>query len=194
MKRQFVYLAGLCMSLFFAASCGPGSSNYTPDAAGFAKIQDDLKSKFGNDAYYSDINIIYTAGNRPGSGITLTFTVTKDPASLKMEEWTYNSYSNWNQASDVTIEIPEGTDIKEFLYQLSGKFDLKKMGELVEVSAKKLADEKQLKNAVLDVAMLNPGKGQASSTDFVISMKPENGGTTFNFRYDLDGNLLSFDY
>jgi hypothetical protein len=193
MKRKFVYLAALCMTLVFAVSCG-SSSRYTPDAAGFAKIQDDLKSKFGNDAYYSTISVMYLPGNHPGTGITLGITVAKDPASLKMEEWTYNSYSKWQQASDITVEVPEGTDVKEFLYQLSDKFDLKKIGELVEESAKKLADEKQIKNAILESALLNTRDIQASATDIYISMKPENGGTRFNFHYDLDGTLTSFDY
>jgi hypothetical protein len=77
---------------------------------------------------------------------------------------------------------------------LDGKFDLKKTGELVEQSAKKLADEKQIKNAILEMAALNPGNRPASFTDIFISMQPENGGTKFSFHYDLDGNLTSFDY
>jgi hypothetical protein len=194
MKRTFVYFAGLCLSLFLVTSCGSSSSKYTPDAEGFAKIQNDLKSKFGDDAYYSNIGVVYTAGNAPGSGIVLTLTVTKDPSSLLMEEWAYSSYGGWRQTANVTIEVPEDADASEFMYQLTGKFDLKKIGELVEVSAKKLADEKQLKGAVLEMAQLNPGNRPASSTDIYISMKPENGGTTFSFHYDLDGNLTSFDY
>jgi hypothetical protein len=157
-------------------------------------MQDDLKSKFGDDAYYSGINIVYVSGNAPGSGITLSVNVTKDPASLSMEEWVYSSFGGWRQTADVTLEAPEDVDVKEFMYQLSGKFDLKKAGELVELSAKKLADEKQIKNAVLQTALLNPGGRPASSTEIYIDLQPENGGTTFSFRYDLDGNLISFDY
>jgi hypothetical protein len=194
MKRTFVYFAGLCISLFLVTSCGSSSSKYTPDAEGFAKIQDDLKSKFGDDAYYSNIGIVYIAGDAPGSGIVLNITVTKDPASLSMEEWAYSSYGGWRKTANVTVEVPEGVDAKEFVYQLAGKFDLKKAGELVELSAKKLADEKQIKNAVLNMAQLNPGNRPASTTDIYIAMKPENGGTTFSFHYDLDGNLTSFDY
>lgn len=195
MKKAFVYFAGLCLSLFFAISCGSSSSKYTPDAEGFAKIQDDLKSKFGKDAYYSSINIIYVAGNAPGSGISLSVDVTKDPASLLMEEWVYSSYADgWRLTANVRFELPEGADAKEFMYRLAGKFDLKKAGKLVELSAKKLADEKQIKNAVLATALLNPGGRPASSTEFLISMKPENGGASSIFRYDLDGNLISFDY
>jgi hypothetical protein len=75
-------------------------SNYTPDAAGFAKIQDDLKSKFGDNAYYSNINIIYTAGNRPGSGITLnpgkgSASLTDFHISMKPEAQTLVSTMIW---------------------------------------------------------------------------------------------------
>jgi hypothetical protein len=153
-----------------------------------------LKSKFGDDAYYSGISVLNVTGNRPGSGITLGLTVTKDPASLKMEEWAYSSSVGWKQSAEVTLEIPEDTDAKDFMYQLKGKFDLKKIGELVEQSAKKLQDEKQIKHAVLNMALLDPGKRPASTTQILIILKPENGGTDFSFRYDLDGNLVSFDY
>jgi hypothetical protein len=194
MKRTFIYFAGLCISLLLMTSCGSSSSKYTPDAEGFAKIQADMKSKFGDDAYYSNIGIVYTSGKAPGSGIALNLTVTKDPASLSMEEWVYSSYGGWRKTADVTIEVPKDVDAREFMYQLAGKFDLKKIGELVEVSAKKLADEKQIKGAVLNMAQLNPGNRPASTTDIYISMQPENGGTAFSFHYDLDGNLISFDY
>jgi hypothetical protein len=194
MKRTIIYFAGLFISLIFATSCGSSSPGYTPDAEGFAKIRNDLKSKFGDDAYYSNIGIVYVAGDAPGSGIILSLTVTKDPASLAMEEWACSPYNGWQKTADVTIEVPEGTEASVFMYQLTGKFDLEKIGKLVELSAKKLADEKQIKNAVLNMAQLNPGNRPASSTDIYISMKPENGGTTFSFHYDLDGNLTSFDY
>ncbi|MDR2120435.1 MAG: hypothetical protein LBP64_06140 [Tannerella sp.] len=192
MNRNFIYLAGLCISLFFATSCG--SSGYTPDAEGFAKIQNDLQSKFGSDAYYTQVNVVNVTGNRPGSGIAINLTVTKDPASLKMEEWAYSSVGGWKQSAEVTVEVPEGTDAKEFMYQLTGTLDLKKIAELVEQSAKKLEEEKQIKGAVLDMLTLNTGNRPASSMTIGIFMQPENGGTDFRFRYDLDGNLTSFDY
>jgi len=154
-----------------------------------------LISKFGADAYY---DLIYIGNslpaNRPGGGIWIQVNVTQKPESLKMEEWAYNSHSGWTQTSDITVEIPDDTDMKEFLFQLKGKFDLKKVGEMVESSSKKLADEKNLKNSVMNSAVLNTLRSPISETRVFIDMTPENGGTKFGFRYDLDGNLEDFSY
>ena len=194
MKKTGFGILCLLMALFVVTSCGPDPSKYSQDAEGFAKLQEDFKAKFGADAYYTDIAINFTPGNSHGSGLGFHVTVTNDPASLKMQEWVYNSYSNWKNTADVTLEIDGDSKPEEFMYQLGGKFDLKKVGELIEQSRKKLADEKQIENAALNMALLKtPDDDAASETDIVIMMKPENGGTTFTFRYDLDGNLKSFN-
>lgn len=194
MRREFICLTSIIVSLFFIVSC-ESKSKYTQDAAGFESIQNDLKKKFGEDAYYTDISITNSIGEGAGAGLGLHLTVTKEPQSLKMQEWIYNSYTNWNNTADVTLEIPEGDNAKDFMYQLGGKFDLKKIGELVESSVKKAADEKNIENLVLDMVLLKtPDNTDASETTVFIRMKPKDGGTAFNFRYDLDGKLLSFDY
>jgi len=163
--------------------------------AGFEMIQNDLKKKFGDDAYYTDISIINSPGEGTGSGISLHLTVTKDPKSLKMQEWAYNSQTNWNNTADITLEIPEGDSATDFMYQLNGNFDLKNIGELVENSVKKITSEKDIENVVLDMVLLKtPDNTDVSGTTIFIRMKPENGGTAFNFRYALTGELLSFDY
>jgi hypothetical protein len=192
---RFTYVLWLCLSLFLVTSCGGNSSKYSTDAEGFGKIQKDLISKFGENAYYDQIFIGNNLpANRPGGGIWMQVNVTKDPESLKMEEWAYTSATGWKQTSDITVEIPEGADMKDFLFQLGDKFDLKKVGEMVTSSAKKLADEKNLKNAVMESATFNTMRSPVSETKIFIYMKPENGGTTFDFRYDLDGNLEDFSY
>jgi hypothetical protein len=191
MNKKLIYLTGLCIGLFFMTSCG---SSYTPDVAGFTKIQNDLQSKFGDNAYYTQISIVNVAGNRPGSGIAINLTVAKDPASLKMEGWSYASTGDWKQSSDVTVEIPEGTEAKDFMFQLKGNLNLTKIGELVEQAAIKLESEKQIKNATLNMLILNTGNRPADEMTVAIFMQPENGGTNFKFYYDLNGTLTSFDY
>ena len=194
-KQKFLYVLCMCVSLLFATSCGSNVSKLSTDAEGFEKIQQELISKFGADAYYDQIYIGNNLpANRPGGGIWIHVNVTNKPESLKMEEWAYASHTGWKQTSDITVEIPDDTDMKEFLFQLKGKFDLKKVGEMVESSAKKLADEKNLKNAVMNSAMLNTYNRPTSETRVHIDMTPENGGTKFGFKYDLDGNLEDFSY
>ena len=193
MKKTILALSTLVMGLLLIVSCGPNPSKYSQDGEGFAKLQEDFKAKFGADAYYTDIAINFTPGDSHGSGLGFNVTVTNDPASLKMQEWVFSSYGGWRSTADVTLEIEGDSKPEEFMYQLGGKFDLKKIGELIAQSRKKLAEEKQIENAVLNLAMMKtPDSEDASETRIVIMLKPENGGTTFTFRYDLDGNLESF--
>lgn len=194
MKRTSFSFVGLLMALFLVTSCGPNPSKYSQDGEGFAKLQEDFKAKFGANAYYTDIAIAFTPGDSHGSGLGFTVTVTNDPASLKMQEWVYSSYTNWRNTADVTLEIEDDSAPEEFMYQLGEKFSLRKVGELIEQSKKKLAEEKQIENAVLNLAtMKTPDDDSASETRIVIMLKAENDGTTFTFYYDLDGNLESFD-
>jgi len=193
-NQKIMYVLGLCVSLFLATSCGGGGTKYSSDAEGFAKIQKDLMSKFGEKAYYSMLSIMNNPGNRPGSGTIILVNVTKNPESFQMEEWSYDSHNRWRQISDITIEADEDIVITDYLYQLGGQFDLRKVGEFVTESAKKLADEKNLKNAVMKTVLINTGDMPISETRVHIFMEPENGGTQFKFRYDLDGNLEDFSY
>lgn len=195
MKKISLNLLSLSLGLLFMVSCGPNLSKYAHNGEGFAQLEEDFKAKFGADAYYTDISVTFTPGDSHESGLGFKATVTNDPASLKMEEWVYSSYTNWNNTADVTLEIEDGSNPVEFMYQLGSKFSLKKIGELIEQSKKKLTGEKQIENPVLNLAMMKtPDDTDASETEIVIELNPENGGTTFTFRYDLDGNLLNFDY
>lgn len=190
MKRFLQFAALCCAGLFVMTSC---TTVYTSDAAGFEKLQNDMKSKFGDDAYYSGFSVGYTPeGN--SKGLTPTIEVTNDPESLMLEGWVYSSYAGWVNNTEITMEIPEDTEATEFLFQLDGQFDLKKLGELVELSAEKLAKEKNIENAQLSMATYSTGDGPVEDATIMILMQPENGGTNFTFQYDLDGELISFNY
>ena len=102
----------LLFSLLLLSSCGGNSSNQEATAAGFSEIENQIKEKFGKDAYYTQLSIMHdkTIGN------IITLTVTDKPESLQMSEWT-QSQNNWNQTSEVTIEIPEKTKGTDFMFQ-----------------------------------------------------------------------------
>lgn len=171
-------------------SCGDATSNQPANAEGFAAIETELKNEFGDDAYYTDILISHD--DRMGNIISLT--VTKAPESLKMGQWNLVQ-GNWSQSSDVTIEVPKGSKASEFMFQLNDEINLTKVGELIENSAQQLTEEKNIENPKLDTALIKyPKNGDLSDMEYSISMKPENGGTTFRFYYTLDGNLRKMDY
>jgi len=171
-------------------SCGKGTSNQEANEEGFKVIENELKSKFGDNAYYTDILISHH--DRIGNIISLT--VTEAPESLKMGQWNLTQDS-WTQSSDVTLEVPEGTKASDFMFQLNDKINLAKVGALVEKSAKHLIDEKNIENPTLYNTLVKyPKNGDISKMEYSISMKPENGGTTFRFYYTLDGELIKMDY
>lgn len=81
------------------------------------------------------------------------------------------------------------------MFQLDEKINLSKLGELVEKSSTQLKTEKDIENPTLHMAsILFPKNGDVSKTEYLINLKPENGGTTFRFSYKLNGELLKMNY
>jgi hypothetical protein len=170
-------------------SCG-GASNVDSNAKGFTALQDELKSEFGENAYYTELSIV----NIESIGKSISATVTKEPASLKLGEWNY-SQNNWKQSAEITIEISEGSAPEDFMFQLDDKINLTKLGELVEKSKAKLTEEKQIENPRLSMAFIKiPRSQDISKAEYSVSLEPENGGTSFSFYYKLDGELIKMDY
>lgn len=189
MKKNYTTFLLVLFSLCIT-SCGGGSAKQEATAAGFSEIENQLKDKFGNDAYYTDLSITYNES----IGNIISVTVTKNPSSLKMEQWN-QTQDNWNQTSDVTIEIPEGTKAADFMFQLNDAINLKKLGELVEQAKAKLSKEKSLTNPKLHMASIKfPDTGEVSKAEYIVMLQPENGGTTFSFSYTLAGELIKMDY
>ena len=187
MKRLKV-ITLVYLSIFFLAACG--SSNAEANADGFTKIQEDIESEFGEEAYYTDISISYD--NSIGNMISVT--VAQDPESLGMQEW-LKKQGFWEQTADVTIEIPEGTRATDFMFQLDDRINLTKLGELVEKSQEQLKTEKGLDEMQLDIAYINfPDDGDYSKAKYYISLEPKTGGTSFDFYYTLQGELLDMNY
>lgn len=186
MKKTVFALLGIFIGAFLFSSC---AKNFTQDEKGFTEIEKELKSKFGENAYYTNLSVSYDSN----VGTIILATVTDNPESLKMGEWHFMKGS-WKQISDVTLELGSGV-AEDYMYKLGGDFDLKKVGKLVEESIKKLSEEKQINDAVATIVSMNaPNNRHLSETQIFINLKPKNGGTSFTFFYALDGKLISFDY
>ena len=130
-------------------SCGGGAGNQEATADGFSEIEKEIKDKFGDDAYYTDLKILYIKG----IGNTISATVTNDPESLKMGQWDF-AQGTWTQRSEITLEVPEGSKAEDFMFQLDDKIKLSKLGELVEKSSKQLTAEKNIENPTLSMAFI----------------------------------------
>ena len=171
-------------------SCGNSTSKESPDKKGFSALEQNIKNEFGKDAYFTDLTITYNKA----IGNIIGVTVTKEPASLKMEQWN-STKGNWTQNSEITLEVPQGTEAADFMFQLGEKINLSKLGELVQTSIKTLKDEKNIENPILQMAAINfPENGDIVKTEYLVMLQPENGGTTFTFQYRLNGNLIEMNY
>lgn len=188
MKRLQLLTFLLLGSVLF--SCGPSSSDQQADAEGFKVLESDLQEKFGKNAYYTELSIGYDAQ----IGLWIGATVTEDPESMKMAEWSM-SQDTWTQSAEVQVEVPEGSKPSDFMFQLKGKLSLQTLGELVEKSQKHLAKEKDIKNSVLSLASIKfPDDGDISKAEYLVQLEPENGGSSFNYSYTLDGTLIEMNY
>jgi hypothetical protein len=186
MKIQLIIL----MIAITLVSCGGDAAKQPANANGFADIEKEVKSKFGDDAHYTELTIIYNES----IGNSISTTVTDAPESLKMGQWTY-SLGNWNQTSEVTLEIPEGTKAADFMFQLGEKISLGQLGELVEKSSGQLKAEKDIDNPRLEMAFIKyPKNGDVNDAQYIVKLQPENGGTSFTFSYQMDGSLIEVDY
>ncbi|MEY8870080.1 hypothetical protein AB9K24_11255 [Meridianimaribacter flavus] len=180
----------VCIATLLFMACSDNLSQQPTTAKGFSAIEQELKSKFGEDAYYTNLSVIHneTIGN------TINVTVAQDPESMKMEEWNVVQ-NNWKQSSDIVIEVPQGTKATDYMYQLGDNINLTKLGGLVETSTQKLKDMKNLKNPKLSIASIKfPKNGDVSKAEYLVTLEPEHGGTAFSFFYTLDGNLIKMDY
>ncbi|MGV6861770.1 MAG: hypothetical protein ACWA41_08355 [Putridiphycobacter sp.] len=179
------FLIGLILT-----SCGSSSSKQPHNAEGFSAIESDLKSQFGDNAYYTDITISYDAS----IGNIISVTETDKPESLTMREWN-NMQGGWQQTADVSIEIPEGTKAADFMFQLNDDINLKTLGDLVEKSIADLKETKNIAEPVLDNALINfPDNGDMSKAQYAVMLEPKNGGTTFYYYYNLNGELDRKDF
>lgn len=181
----FLLLLTLCLM-----SCSGGASKQEATASGFAEIENEIKSKFGNDAYFTDLSITYNES----IGNIISVTVTENPSSLQMEEWS-NTQDNWTQSSNVSIEIPEGTKASDFMFKLNETINLKKLGSLVEKSKSQLTKEKNIESPRLHIASIKyPDNGDVTKAQYIVMLQPKNGGTTFSFYYTLSKELINLDY
>ncbi len=189
-KLKRINLLFAVIILITIISCGDTISKQTANAEAFSFIEQELKNKFGNDAYYTDLTITHNKS----IGNIIGVTVTENPESLKMGQWNLTQ-DTWKQNSDISLEVPKGTKAADFMFQLNDKINLSTLGALVKKSIEQLKSENNLENPILYMASVKfPKNGDVSKTEYYVSLKPENGGTTFTFSYKLNGHLIKMDY
>lgn len=176
----------IVMVVLSLLSCGTSTDTQPADAIAFNAIEKVMKNEFGENACYTNLTISYNKT----TGSTIHTVVTNAPKSLKMEKW--NSTQNiWKKASDIFIEVPNGTNAKDFMFQLNDTINLSTLGDLVEKSSKQLQQEKNKEKPTLHLASIKfPKNGDVSKTEYCIMLKLEKEDKTFSFFYTIDGKLI----
>ena len=183
--QRLIYTLALSILLF---SCG-GNSSYE-DKDSLLDLKEELISEFGDDAYYTNLAIMNSE-----NGTVINVSQTDDPSSLKMSEWNYFN-GDWNQNSEITLEISGDTKAEDFMFQLNDKVvDFEILGKAVEEAKEKIISEKKIEEVRVASILINaPKDGDFNSMEYYITINPKSGGTRFDFRYGMDGTLKDFDY
>ncbi len=187
--NQIKTLATTIVAAMMFTACNQTDKDGYQTAESFVKLKKELINEFGKDAYYTDFAVVNN-----DNGVVVSVTQTKNPSSLKMEEWT-SLNGDWTQNSEVTLEVSGDAKAEDFMFQLDKIMNLELLGKLVEQSKQKVITEKKIQEVKVETVSMNaPDDGNFNNAKYFITVKPKQGGTTFNFWYNLDGTLDKFDY
>jgi hypothetical protein len=176
----------LCSLPFLFFSC---KSGFEHNKAGMEKLGKELKEEFGAEAWYTSIEL----ANSGGSDDVITVDQTKDPNSLKQEQWS-QFHGFWDKKADITLSI-QGAEPKSFMFQLDKEVSLTRLGELMEQSMKQL-QQKGVEDAQVILAQIkasNQMNTKAEGIYYSLSLESKKKGKSYNFVYNLDGSLKSLN-
>lgn len=176
----------ICSLPFLVFSC---KSGFEHNRAGMEKLSKELKDEFGAEAWYTSIEL----ANSGGSDDIVTVDQTKDPNSLKQEQWS-QFHGFWDKKADITLSI-QGAEPKSFMFQLDKEVSLTKLGELMEQSSKQL-QEKGADDAQVILAQIKASNQMNTKSEgiyYSISLESKKKGKSYNFVYNLDGTLKSLN-
>ena len=177
----------ICFLPFLLFSC---KSGFEHNKAGMEKLSKELKEEFGADTWYTSIEL----ANSGGSDDVVTVDQTKDPNSLKQEQWS-QFHGFWDKKADITLSI-QGAEPKSFMFQLDKEVSLSKLGELMELSMRKLITEKGIDDSQVILAQIkasNQMNTKAEGIYYSLSLESKKKGKSYNFIYNLDGSLKTLN-
>lgn len=160
-------------------SCG--KTTYENNINGFVEIENDLKKKFGNNAFYTDITIELN-----GKNVTqIEVTQTQDPDLLKMQGWKHQK-NTWKQFSEVNLELKTG-EIKDYMFQLGNEINLTKVNQIKENIP--LKEPFYLSK----VKIISPNNGDTSKLQYQVQVRKKATDKKLKFNFDKDGYLIYQD-
>lgn len=173
--------------LLWICSC---KSGFEHNQAGMEQLSQELKKEFGEDAWYTCIELV----NSGGSDDIVTIDQTKDPNSLKQEQWS-QFHGFWEKKADITLSI-QGAKPESFMFQLDKEVGLGKLGSLMEQSKKQLLEEKKVDDGQVVLAQIKASTQMNTKQEglyYSISLKSPKSGKSYNFVYNTEGTLKTLN-
>lgn len=168
-------------------SCGNGKTDFTDNAASMIALGEEIKGEFG-DSYYTSFSV-----NNTSSGPIVGVSTTKDPSSMQMGDWQYFDGS-WSQISEITLEVPSGAKAEDYMFKFGEQVKFETIGKIIEDAKATLKKEKEVDAKVEDLIVNAPNNGDFDTMEYLLTLEPISGGTSFNFSYTLNGELIKYDY
>lgn len=185
MKLKLILGALLLCNLLF--SC---KTKYEYNAEGMGKLNDALKEKFGPDAWYTGITIRTISPDETA----VIVEETKDPNSLKQEQWMKQSDS-WEQLSNVALQIQNGKP-EDYMFQLDKQASLSKLNDLMQQCRQKLLEVEEVNDAEITFASVKSANEVRSANErilYTISFHSGAKDKSYSFVFDINGKLKDFN-
>lgn len=170
--------------LFF--SCRPP---FMQNEQGFESLSKELISKFGEDAFYTVINMSQ-AGDET-MGYTIFADVSKDAEELKQERWVFDGVS-WMNSGFVNMQ----TDVSNpqfYKFQLNKEVQLSLLGKLIVETNLQFTEDGFGDHPILKLAQVNTNNtvtDEARKYLYTIKLAQKGNREEHSYTYDRNGNLL----
>jgi len=179
--KHFLWLSLLVV----ITSC---KSGFEYNKTGFAKLEKEIVSKFGPDAYYTDVQAV---NSEDGSMVMVS--VTKDPASLKQQQWLLYPGGEWEQQADVSFTVEGGTP-ESYMFRLGREASASQLGSLLEQSTATLQQEQHITQPEFIKAAIRSDHKRTSKEDgifYYVTLRDPGTQKDFLFKYDLKGTPVT---
>ncbi|HLS71491.1 MAG TPA: hypothetical protein VK027_07505 [Chitinophagaceae bacterium] len=181
--KKIVFLSTILISSLLFSSCKKGF-NFQKES--LIQLSEELQNKFTEDAWYTSIII----RGQNGTHNTVVVDVTKDPNSLKQEQWAYDG-GFWEKKSNISLEV-EG-EPTNYMFQIDNEISLEFAYNLIDKTLDDLKNEEEILDP-LDVRTLSiRSSSEMNSKEegvlYTITIFNENTAKSYSYVYYLNGEL-----
>lgn len=181
--KKIVFLSTILISSLLYSSCKKGF-NFQKES--LIQLSEELQNKFTEDAWYTSIII----RGQNGTHNTVVIDVTKDPNSLKQEQWAYDG-GFWEKKSNISLEV-EG-EPTNYMFQIDNEISLEFAYNLIDKTLEDLKNEEEILDP-LDVRTLSiRSSSEMNSKEegvlYTITIFNENTAKSYSYVYYLNGEL-----